>query len=131
MTSGYDESLCQHAVPAAGPKNWVGGDILLKYGQSYVTTIATLPSRFTNFEHCIDNFDVENDVIQLVSTNDDGVCITGLFINGNQLFVGKNSDLRSFWIDEAPQYCYDNGMAARFITIHETKRVTSSSFCPA
>ena len=62
MTSGYDESLCQHAVPAAGPKDWVGSNILLKYGQSHVTTIATLQTGFKNFEHCIDNFGACNDV---------------------------------------------------------------------
>lgn len=126
MTSGYDESLCQHAVPAAGPKDWVGGEIKLIHGFDVVT----LPTGFKNFEHCIDNVDeslIGGGLIFLESTSDDGTCITGLFSNGNQLLAGKNNDLQSFWIDGNDPYCLDNFMSTHQIAIKNGRVVHSTS----
>ena len=95
MTSSDDESLCQHIVPAAGPKDWAGGDIAIKHNGE---TVATIPRGLKEFEYCLDmdDVDVPNDKFQLQSSNGDGACITSLSININQLLVGKNSNLPSF-----------------------------------
>ena len=122
MTSGYDESLCQHAAAGAGPSNWEGGDMKLKHGFDVVT----LSAGFTNFEHCFDNVDIDDSII-LESTSEDGGCITGLFSDGNQLLVGKNNDLRSFWIDNNNPYCLDNFMSTSQIVIQNGQVVHSTS----
>ena len=124
MTSSNDESLCQHAVPAAGPKDWAGGDIELKHNGK---TIATMPRGFKEFEHCLDMDDVDlpNDKFQLQSSNGDGACITSLSININQLLVGKNSNLPSFWIDGNDQYCLDDFMSTSQITLQNEQVISS------
>ena len=53
------------------------------------------------------------------------ICITGLFVNGNQLLVGKNKDQKSFWIDSDEISCDDNIMKTDEITIRNSK-ITSS-----
>ena len=121
MTSSEHGYLCQH--PAAGPANWSGGPIALKHNYQTVTYI---PRGFTEFEHCIDEVYVANDRLQLTSTSGDGVCITGLFINGNQLLVGKNDDLQSFWIDSDDLYCHYNFLSSTQITI-QNGRVSDST----
>ena len=126
MTSSDDESLCQHAQPNAGPKDWAGGDIAIKHNGE---TVATIPSGFKEFEYCLDmdDVDVPNDKFQLQSSNGDGACITSLSININQLLVGKNSNLPSFWIDGSDQYCLDNFMSSSQITIQNGQ--VNSSVC--
>ena len=61
--------------------------------------------------------DVANDEFQLQSSNTDGTCITSLSINENQLLVGKNNDLQSFWIDGNDRYCLNFFMSSSQITI--------------
>ena len=126
LTSGYDESLCQHAQDFAGPQDWRGGEITLTHSHR-MDDVWTVPAGFTSFEHCIDNVDVANDLILLSTTSGDGVCITGLFYNNNQLLVGQNDNLRSFWIDGNGQYCLDNFMATREIGIRNRRAFHSAS----
>ena len=120
LTSGYDESLCQHTT--GSPSNWPGGEITITYDSN----VWTVPAGFTDFEHCIDNVNVANDLILLDSTTDDGACITGLFYNNNQLLVGKNNDLRSFWIDGDQQDCLDDFMSTSQIGIRNGVAFSSS-----
>jgi hypothetical protein len=128
VTSSDDESLCQHVVTGAGPKDSAGGDILIKHNGD---TIATMPRGFKEFEHCLelDEIDVANDKFQLQSSNGDGACITSLAININQLLVGKNNNLPSFWIDGNDQYCLENFMSTSQITI-QNGQVNSSTCKP-
>ena len=124
LTSSEDRALCHHARSNAGPKDWAGGEIALKYNWQ---TFATLPRGFRVFEHCIDEFDVANDIIQLQSSTTDGVCITGLFLDLNRLLVGKNNNLRSFWIDGNDHYCRDDFRSSPQITIQNGQ--VKSSIC--
>ena len=55
------------------------------------------------------------------------ICITGLFVNGNQLHVGKNKDQKSFWIDSDEISCDDNIMKTDEIVIQNSK--IASSIC--
>ena len=123
MTSSNDESLCQHIVPNADP-NWAESDIVIKHNGVNVTT---MPAAFTEFEYCFDMdvIDIANDEFQLQSSSEDGVCITSLSINSNQLFVGKNNNLPSFWIDENDQYCLDDFMSTSQITIQNEQVISS------
>ena len=91
MTSSNDESLCQHIVPNADPNSLAGSDIVIKHNGVNVTT---MPAAFTEFEYCfdMDDINIANDEFQLQSSSEDGVCITSLSINSNQLFVGKNNN---------------------------------------
>ena len=123
MTSSKDISLCQHPNSATG-NGWAGGPIELKHNGQ---TVATIPGGFTVFEHCVEVVDVANDRLQLQQTSSDGVCITGLFINGSQLLVGKNDDLQSFWIDADELYCHDNFLSSTQITIQNGQ--VSDSTC--
>ena len=124
MTSSNDESLCQHARPGAGPKDWAGGDIAIKHNGE---TVATMPSGFEEFEYCLnmDDIDLANDELQFQSSSGDGVCITSLSINNNQLFVGKNNNLPSFWIDGNDQYCLDDFMSTSQIIIQNEQVISS------
>ena len=126
MTSSNDESLCQHAVTTAGPKDWAENDIVIKHNG---VSVATMPAASTEFEYCfnMDDIDIANAELQLQSSSGDGVCITSLSINNNQLFVGKNNNLSSFWIDENDQYCLDDFMSTSQITIKNERVI--SSFC--
>ena len=43
LTSSNDESLCQHASPGAGPKDWAGDEIAIKHnGTLDETTMASV-----------------------------------------------------------------------------------------
>ena len=55
------------------------------------------------------------------------ICITGLFVNDNQLLFGKNSDQKSFWIVSDNFSCADDPMETDGIVIQNSKVV--SSFC--
>ena len=83
---------------------------------------------FTDFEHCFDlsDVDVENDEFEFEEYTGDGVCITSLSINGNQLLVGKYGNLPSFWLDAVDEYCLTTFMSAPRITI---KNGEVSSIC--
>ena len=73
----------------------------------------------------MDDVDVSNDKFQLQSSSGDGVCITSLSININQLFVGKNNNLPSFWIDGNDHYCLDDFMSTSQITIQNEQVISS------
>ena len=124
MTSSNDESLCQHAHPNNGPQHWAGGDIAIKHNGE---TVATMPQGFGEFEYCLnmDDIDIANDELQLQSSSGDGVCITSLSIDNIPLFVGKNKNLPSFWIDENDQYCLDDFMSTSQITIQNGQVISS------
>ena len=57
------------------------------------------------------------------------ICITGLFVNGNQLHVGKNEDQKSFWIVSDNISCEDDQMQTDGIVIQNSK--VASSICTA
>ena len=86
---------------------------------------------FTDFEHCFDlsDVDVENDEFEFEEYTGDGVCITSLSINDNQLLVGKYGNLPSFWLDAVDEYCLTTFMSAPRITIKngEVSSVCTSS----
>ena len=89
VTSSEDQNLCTHHT--AGPSSWSGGAINLIINGEKRDTLST---GFTDFEYCAawDQIDVLNDKIQLQSTNSDGVCITSVSLNGNEMLVGKLND---------------------------------------
>ena len=124
MTSSNDESLCQHAVTIAGPKDWAGSDIVIKQNG---VSVATMPAASTEFEYCfnMDDIDIAVDELQLQSSSENGVCITSLSINSNQLLVGKNNNLTSFWIDGNDQYCLDDFMSTSQITLQNEQVISS------
>ena len=105
-----DETLCSGGGNKA--KNWLGGDIYLnKNGR----TIASTSYGFLNFEHCVGAS--RDDEFQLKASNDDGVCITSLSVNGEQLLVGRNNDLPSFWMNQKNPQCKNDRMTTSQITI--------------
>ena len=110
LTSSEHGSLCQH--PAAGPAQWSGDQIALKHNGQ---TVAYTPRGFTRFEHCIDEVYVATDRLQLHYTGSDGVCITGLFVNGSRVLVRSR---QSFWIDSDDLFCPedDNFLSTTDIT---------------
>ena len=126
-TSSEDESLCQHPSDPDGTDQqfWDGSEIIIKHNGQ---TIATMPAGFSEFEHCLNNDDVDvaNDEFQLQSTSNNGVCITGLSINGNQLRVGLSNNLQSFWIDSDQAHCLDNSMGSSQITIRNGQVISST-----
>ena len=87
-----------------------------------------LEGEFNKFEFCRrwDEVDVENDQFQLQSKGDDGVCITSLTVNGNEMLVGKLNDQPSFWIDGNQNHCRDGSMSTPQITIKNGKVLSSS-----
>ena len=54
------------------------------------------------------------------------LCITGLFINENELHVGKNKDQKSFWMDSDEMFCDVNFMKTDEIVIQNSKIMSSS-----
>ena len=121
VTSSNDESLCQNVIPN-GPNSWAGSDIVIKHNG---VNVATMPAASTEFEYCLDDIDIAVDELQLQSSSEDGVCITSLSINSNQLFVGKNNNLTSFWIDGNDQYCLDDFMSTSQITLQNEQVISS------
>ena len=89
--------------------------------------IKSLPAGFTDENICIDGFDIENDLFEIRPSDSDDICITGLFINENQLLVGKNNDQESFWMVGADLSCDDNQMKTDRIVIQNAK--IASSIC--
>ena len=140
MTSSEDESLCQHPdepeivhgttydFDDSGPHKWNGDDIALKHNGE---TIATIPAGFTEFEYCLDTNNVTmDDIFQLESLAScswgcDGVCITSLSIGGDQVLVGENNNLTSFWIDKDQNYCSDDFMSSPQIKIKNGQVLSS------
>ena len=71
------------------------------------------------------DIDIANDELQFQSSSGDGVCITSLSIDNIPLFVGKNKNLPSFWIDENDPYCLDDFMSTSQITIQNGQAISS------
>ena len=128
MTSSNDEVLCKHAFTSVGPNKWSGGIIEIKHNGE---KIAEIPQRFTDYQQCFDfeNLNIETDRFQLQSSNGNGVCITSLYLNHKKIFVGKNNDLSSFWIDKNDKYCSNSSFSTSEITI-QNERIVSSSCKP-
>ena len=129
-TSSADESLCERLAPDGTPlggshEDWAGADIIIKHNGN---TIATIPTGFREFKHClhIDDVDVTNDEFQLQSTSWDGICITSLLINRNPILVGENNNLQSFWIDSDQPYCSDEYMSSSQIMIQNGQVISST-----
>ena len=132
-TSSPDESLCQHPDDSyywtdTGPSQSYGAEIAFKHNGE---TIATIQEGFTEFEYCLDAENVTmNDIFQLESLAScsfgcDGVCITSLSIGGDQVLVGENNNLTSFWIDGDQNYCMDDFMSSPQIQIKNGQVISS------
>merc|ERR1712227_1067731 len=93
MTSSPDPYLCgqYHAY-------WSGDAISIKQNGN---VIGSMEPGTKDFELCLDydDVDIENDIFDLASTSDDGVCITSLSIDGTDILVGPNSKQPNFWFD--------------------------------
>ena len=103
---------------------WRGGKIYINFnGQRK----ATIPSGFRNFQYCLssDEIDIENDRIQLKSSNNDNVCIKSLIIDGKQIFVGALKNQQSFIIDGNQNYCNHIKMSTSQITIRNGQVISS------
>lgn len=111
VTSGLDLVKCHHPVyPDAAANGWDGEPVLLKHKGRKV---ATLFEGFTDYEFCMlrSEVDIENDKFSIETENKNGICVTSMFIDGNQVRVGKNKELTSFWVDDNVE-CQDGFMAA-------------------
>ena len=124
VTSSADQNLC--TGNGASASNWLGGGINLIINGEVKDTLAR---GFTEFEYCPswDEIDAENDKIQFQSTSTDGVCITSLSLNGNQMLVGKLDDQPSFWIDGDQKNCMDEHLSTPQITFKNGEVL--SSYC--
>jgi len=120
VTSSEHETLCQ-GPDGWEPHHWPGDEITMKYNGE---TVATINQGFQDFEYCINSFDHANDKLQLENDGYNAVCITSLSINGEQLLVGKNNDLQSFWMSKG-QICDDDFMSTEEITIQNGKVISS------
>ena len=54
------------------------------------------------------------------------VCISGLYVNEEQIFVGKNNDLPFFVLTNAEMLCTNDQMATPLITIQNGEIIASS-----
>ena len=124
ITSSPDENLCTGGGSAVS--DWYGGEISLKINNE---TIDTIQPGFTDYEYCFkwNEIDVEKDRIQLQSNSNDGVCITSLTLNGNQMKVGKMNNQSSFWIDGNNHECQDDYLSTSEITFQNEEVI--SSYC--
>ena len=113
-----DEKLC--SIGGNQANNWLGGEINLNQNGE---KIATLAYGFTNFEYCVGAS--HDDEFQLQATNDDGVCITSLAVNNNQLLVGKDENQQSFWMNQKLPKCSNDQMTTSEITIKNGNIVSS------
>ena len=84
---------------------------------------------FNVFEKCFefDQINQATDIFQLERTSNDGVCITSLFVNGEQILVGMNNDMQSFWIDGDQNKCLFDFTGTTEITIQNG--TVNSSHC--
>ena len=131
MTSSEDASLCQHPEypDCTGPSQWAGDDFKVTFdGPFDWPPEESIPSGFNEVEHCfdfvIDDYDYYYDdsdeididfYFQMKELAYDGVCITSLSFEGDQLLVGQNNNLSSFWLDRDQNYCLDGFMSTPHI----------------
>ena len=73
------------------------------------TQVDVLKSGFHRFQFCRPSaeVDVENDEFQFQTTSDNGVCITSLNVNGEEMRFGPQFKKRSsFWMDGNNSVCH-------------------------
>jgi len=122
MTSSPDPYLCgqYHAY-------WSGGAISIKQNGN---VIGSMEPGTKDFELCLDydDVDIENDIFDLASTSDDGVCITSLSIDGTDILVGPNSKQPNFWFDGNENSCTDDFVSTQELIIKNNSVIFSK--CP-
>ena len=125
MTSSPDQYLCDH--PLASYTAWAGGPIAINQNGKIIGLM--LPET-RNFELCLDydDVDIENDIFDLASTSDDGVCITSLSIDGTDILVGPNSKQPNFWFDGNENSCTDDFVSTQELIIQNNSVIFSK--CP-
>ena len=103
---------------------WQGGEIYLNINDERQRII---PSGFKRYEYCLpsEQVDVETDRIQLLSSNNDGVCILSLFVNEIQILVGPGNNQTMFWMDRNELECGSRKIATSEITIRNGQVITS------
>ena len=97
--------------------DWKGGEIYINVNNIRMQTI---PRGFEGtFPFCIvsDKFNVAQAIIQLESSDIDGVCITSLQINNEILLLGKSKSKSEFWIDGNKNECSYNRNGASEISV--------------
>ena len=105
--------------------SWYGDPIKLFHNDEEK---AIIPSKFTDFEYCIDmdDVDIENDEFKMLASGSDGVCIDSLHINNNQILVGKNNDLAFFEFVSDDEHCSNDYMSSSQITIQNGQVISST-----
>ena len=103
---------------------WQGDAILLNVNDRFN---AIIPSRFTRFELCLPQKDVDvtNDRFQLQSTGDNSACITSFQLNGTQIFLGPEDNQTLFWIDENQSRCDKQQVVTKEITVQNGQVISS------
>ena len=102
---------------------------ILKNGEP-VESVDDIPSDHTdNIERCFESFDVENDIIELKNTGNDGADISINLINDGVITplegFGSNSNLAIITIDGNQNACESNHESAPFIRIRNGKILES------
>ena len=122
MTSSASD-VCAHPTLAVA-SNWIGSAIQIKQNGK---VIANMQRGAKDFKHClpITDVDIENDEFSLHATSSDGVCITSLYINEEQILVGKDDDLEGFWLDHDQPNCVDGYMSSSHMIFKNGKVVLS------
>ena len=104
----------------------MGGEIHIKVNEKRIETI---PSQYEgDFNFCLpkNEVNVEKDIFTFEASNGDGVCISSLQINGNQVKFGQNDDQSEFWIDKNKNQCDDDYMSTAQISIQNDKVFSSA-----
>ena len=123
-----DDDICRTHPKRRQNSSWDGGAIELFYiTEDFEKHVATLNRGQKELEFCmqIDQVDIEKDIFSLRATSTDGVCITSLTVNNEQLLVGENNDHAYFWMDENDLRCEENYMATDVMEIQNGKVVYS------
>ena len=129
MTSSPDEDLCEH--PKADHTAWIGGAISISQNGN---VIGSMKRGTQEFELCLDygDVDIENDVFEIARTTNDGVCVTSLSIDGNDILVGPNGKQPNFWIDGNDNDCTDDFVSTKQLIIQNNAVISSEcdpKFC--
>ena len=116
ITSG-DDAVCRN-----NPKDstWDGGAVELDYiTKDFDSNVATLNRGEKEVEFCmiIDQVNIEDDIFAFQATSRNGVCITSLTVNNEQLLVGENNEMAYFWMDKNDQECSDKHMSTDILEI--------------
>ena len=129
ITSSADEDLCEH--PKAGPSAWKGDAIeIFQNGNK----VGSMPSGTKMFRFCLDydQVDIENDVFKLARSGIDGVCVTSLSVDGNDILVGPNGAQPNFWIDGDDNDCSEDFVSTQELYIQNGAVISSEcdpKFC--